>query len=182
MEVSITGQQELFNALKNFEQQAVLKDADYALQRAGMYIIADAQETLRQKNINTTGRLSQSGRVQRVKDGFDVGFMSGESNYAGAVEFGRRPGLPPPYKKIRQWLRKKHSGDFNAIRSAAAFAGKKYQSYLTGIAIATAKSIGKKGTKPNPFFAPAVAKNQAMIVREIAEAIQRTINRLTTNV
>lgn len=171
MEVSITGQQELFNALKNFEQQAVLQDADRALKRAGMNIIAEAQMNLRNNHTNTTGRLSQSGRVQKTSEaggGYDVGFLSGEGNYAGAVEFGRRPGKMPPPEAMAQYVYKKHH--LSDRKKARAWGW------------ALAKSIGQKGTKPHPYFAPAVTKSQAMIVREISESIQRTINRLTTNV
>lgn len=171
MEVSITGQQELFNALRNFEQQAVLKDADLALRRAGMNIIQDAQRNIREKGITTTGRLISSGKVQKTHEaggGYDVGFMEGEKNYAGAVEFGRRPGRMPPPSMMEQYAYKKlHLKDRKQSRA---------------IGWAMAKSIAKKGTKPHPYFVPAVTKNQGTIIREISEAIQRTINRLTTNV
>ena len=168
MEVTIEGQQELFNALRNFEQQAVLRDADQALWRAGKNIIADAQDNLRSNNINTTGRLSQSGRVQKAGDGYDVGFMSGEKNYAGAVEYGRVPGRMPPPDAMAQYVYKKHH--LSDRRRARAWGW------------ALAKSIGAHGTKPHPYFAPAVERNQTAIVREISESVKRTINRLTTNV
>lgn len=171
MEVRITGQRELINALKNFEQQAALKDADRALRQAGMNIIAEAQQNLRDNHTNTTGRLSQSGKVQKATDsegGYDVGFMSGENNYAGAVEFGRRPGKMPPPDAMAQYVYKKHH--LTDRRRARAW----------GWALAV--KIGEKGTRPHPYFEPAVKNNQAKIVKEVSEAVQRTINRLTTNV
>lgn len=171
MEVRITGQQELFNALKNFEQQAILQEADQALKRAGMNIIAEAQMNLRNNHTNTTGRLSQSGRVQRTKEaggGYDVGFMSGEDNYAGAVEFGRRPGKMPPPDAMAQYVYKKHH--LTDRRRARAW----------GWALAV--KIGAKGTRPHPYFEPAVKNNQMRVLTEVADAVRRTINRLTTNV
>ena len=167
MEVQIIGQRELINALENVARKDVLRAADRGLKAAGMNIIADAQLNLRRNHTNTTGRLSQSGKVQKAEDGYDVGFMMGEENYAGAVEYGRRPGKPAPYRDIRAWLMKKNSG----LRGRPDAAG------LTSAAIAISKSIGKHGTKGQPFFEPAVRDNQAKIANTVRTEIQKVINR-----
>lgn len=179
MTVTVTGQKELAAALQQIGRGDILRAADRGLKQAGLSIIADAQVNLRHNHTNTTGRLSQSGRVQRVplEGGYDVGFMMGEQNYAGAVEYGRRAGGMPPVDAIRAWLRKKHSGRNSALRAAAAFTGRSQDRLLTSSAWAIAKSIAKSGTRPHPFFTPAVNKNHARIVREVRDAIVQVLNR-----
>ena len=165
MQVSITGIPELNNALQKLGPE-VLRAADRGLQSAGMNIIADAQETLKQEHINTTGLLSSSGRVVRTKEaggGYDVGFMSGEKNYAGAVEYGRRAGRMPPPDMLDAWAYKKfHLKDRKASRA---------------IGWAMAIHIGRHGTRPHPFFGPAVKKNQSRILSAVRDAITQVINR-----
>lgn len=165
MQIELQGQEQLFNTLSALERQIVYKDAKNGLKKAGMQIIADAQRNLRNSHINTTGRLSNSGKVQETADGqgLDVGFMSGDENYAGAVEYGRRAGKMPPPRMLAAWAYKKFQlKDWKEANSA-------------GFAIA--RLIARFGTKPHPFFKPAVEKNESRILREITEAIKRTINR-----
>jgi HK97 gp10 family phage protein len=175
MEVHIEGVEKV-NARLAALGPEVLRAADRGLKAAGMNIIADAKENLRANHTNATGRLSQSGRVQKAADGgsgYDVGFMSDKA-YAGAVEYGRRAGKlkyykklkqtrhqPPPPDELGQWAYKKHG----LPRSAGW---------------ALAWYIGAHGTKPHPFFKPAVDKNQPRIAAAVRDAVQQVTNR--TNV
>lgn len=162
MQVTISGEKEIALALKKLEPE-VLRAADRGLKAAGMNIIADAQDNLRRDNINTTGRLSQSGKVQKSQEGgYDVGFM-GDKAYAAAVEYGRRAGKMPPADEMGQWAHKKlRIGDLKIARA---------------LGWAIAKSIGKHGTKPHPFFAPAVKKNEGRVLDAIRDAVLPIINR-----
>ena len=165
MNVTITGVPELNKALAAFGKESV-QAADRGLQRAGGHIVEDAREALRKNNINATGRLSQTGRVQRTREaggGWDAGFMAGEKNYAGAVEYGRRPGRIPPPDEIASWAYKKLR-----IRDL-----KKARAIGWGAAV----NIGKHGTKPHPFFAPAVAKNRNRVLTEVRAAVLQVMNR-----
>ena len=145
MNVTITGVPELNKALAAVSREAV-QAADRGLQRAGLHIVADAQENLRKNNTNTTGRLSQTGKVQRSREaggGWDAGFMAGEKNYAGAVEYGRRPGrIPPPdemaawaYKKLRlrDWKKARAIGGLSMGGFGALHTGLKYPETFGGI-------------------------------------------------
>ena len=108
MEVHIEGIEQVNAALQRLGPE-VLRAADRGLKAAGMNIIADAKENLRANHTNATGRLSQSGRVQKAADGgsgYDVGFMSDKA-YAGAVEYGRRAGRMPPPDELGAWAYKK---------------------------------------------------------------------------
>ncbi len=164
MQLTITGIPELNAALSKLGP-AVMAAADRGLKAAGMHIIADAQDTLKRENINTTGLLSQSGKVEKATDGdgYDVGFMSGEKNYASAVEYGRRPGrIPPPDVMAAYAYKKFHIQDRKAARA---------------IGWGLAFHIGKHGTRPHPFFGPAVQKNERRVVSAIESAIAQVINR-----
>lgn len=163
MEVRIEGIEKV-NARLAALGPEVLRAADRGLRAAGMDIIADAKENLRTNHINATETLSNSGRVQPVADGsgYDVGFMSDKA-YAGAVEYGRRAGRMPPPDEMGQWAYQKlRIRDPKAARAA-------------GWALAV--SIGKHGTRPHPFFKPAVDKNQSRILAAVRDAVQQVTNR-----
>lgn len=166
MELKISGLQELHNALEKVGRKEVLAAADRGLKSAGMAIIADAQLNLRNDHINNTGLLSQTGKVVKATDaegGYDVGFMSGEKNYAGAVEYGRRAGRMPPPDVMEEWAYKKlRIRDRKAARAVG-----------WGLAF----HIAKNGTRPHPFFAPAVRKNENRVVATVRDAIRQVINR-----
>ena len=166
MEVHIEGIEQV-NARLAALGPEVLRAADRGLKTAGMHIIADAQDNLRNAHINTTGRLSQSGKVQKAAEGsgYDVGFMSDKA-YAGAVEYGRRAGRIPPPDEMGEWAYKKlRIRDRKAARAAGW---------------ALAKHIGKHGTQPHPFFKPALEKNLTRISAAVRDAVQQVTNR--TNV
>lgn len=161
MIVVVEGQKDVLKALGEVEERLVRKAAREGLIKAGRDIVKDAQYNLRDERINTTGRLSRSGKVEEQRDGtIHAGFMSGEQNYAGAVEYGRRAGKMPPIWALQEWAYKK----LRLSREEANKAG-----------YGLARNIGKRGTKPHPFFAPAVKKNQAQVVKALKEAIAKVI-------
>ena len=167
MEVHIEGIEQVNAALQRLGPE-VLRAADRGLKAAGMNIIADAKENLRANHTNATGRLSQSGRVQKAADGgsgYDVGFMSDKA-YAGAVEYGRRAGRMPPPDEMGQWAYQKLRIRDRKLARAAGWG--------------LAKHIAKHGTQPHPFFKPAVDKNQPRIAAAVRDAVQQVTNR--TNV
>ena len=179
--MTLEGYKELYVNLDKHEK-AVTKAAMEGLKQAGLNIIADAKENLRGNHSVVTGQLRASGKVQKVegeKQSIDVGFFSkgNDTGYAYFVEYGRRAGKMPPVDYIMEWLRKKSS----AFRSASRWA-KKFKissvdmdKMLRSNAFALAKTIAKKGTRPHPFFAPAVEKNESAIENAIANEILKEI-------
>lgn len=142
------------------------------LRAAGMNIIADAKDNLRGNHSVVTGGLRASGKVQKVEDdpdAIDVGFFAQGSSqgYAYFVEYGRRAtktttaGVPTLRQAIEQWLRKKF--------------GMAEGKELKSRAFLISRAIHKKGTKPHPFFAPAVEKNKADIERAIGNEIKEVL-------
>lgn len=158
--ISIEG---LDQVLKSFARadKEVRKAAMRGLQKAGLNIIADAQMNLRDNTSVVTGLLRQSGKVQKVdEDNLDVGFfdtLNRQSGYAYYVEYGRRAGRMPPPDEMAQWAYKKFQlHDRQAARQA-------------GWALAI--KIAREGTRPHPFFVPAIEKNKKKIIDAIRSAI-----------
>ena len=162
-EIELEGMGELHMKFDRVTRK-VLAEADEGLKRGGMKIIAGAQLNLKANGTNNTGLLSNSGKVQKIDSGYDVGFFSreGSNGYAEFIEYGRRSGRFPPLKMIREWVWKKLRVDRKRLDSA---------SYLIG------RKIARKGTRPQPFFSPAVKDNEREIVDAISEAIDKVTGR-----
>ena len=159
----VDGERELFlNMQKTLDGS--IRAGMRGLEKAALNIIADAKENLRGNESVVTGQLRASGRVQRAQDddqALDAGFFGqGSSGYAVFVEYGRRAGKFPPIDFIRQWVKKKFQIPENEAKS---------------IGFLIARKIAKKGTKPHPFFGPAVEKNQKAVSDAITAEIQNAI-------
>lgn len=158
------------------------------LRQAGMNIIADAKQNLKNGGHIATGVLMASGRVQKVEgdpDSIDVGFFSKDSKngYAYFVEYGRRSGKMPPVDMLMEWMRKRTSKS-SALKSALAhIEGRRVRResaytkdyLLRSAAWGLAKWIAKHGTRPHPFFGPAVEKNKMDIERAISTAVKEEL-------
>lgn len=162
MELWLEGEKELFANMQK-KLGGLGKAGREALQKGGMLIVNEAKTNLRNNRSVVTGLLRSSGKVQKVQgdeDAVDAGFFSQQTTggYAFFVEYGRRAGKMPPPAMLIEWCRKK-------LRLPEKLAN------LRGWAMA--KLIAKKGTRPHPFFAPAVDKNKKAVVDAIAEAINK---------
>lgn len=157
--LSITGLDTLAAGMKKAtaESRAI---AMQGLEKGAANIVADAQDNLRKNSSVVTGLLRQSAKVQRM-DGvtIDAGFFdtrNKQGGYAWFVEYGRRAGRMPPPDEIVQWARKKFSLDPKAARA---------------MGWAMAVKIARRGTRPHPFFAPAIEKNRRELIRVMQEAL-----------
>ena len=159
---SIRGLQELLKNMDRMEDD-IRREAMLGLEKAGKNIIEDAQRNLRQDKINTTGVLSQSGKTQRVDENtVEAGFIADNGNgYAEFVEYGRRSGRMPPPDVMGEWAYKKLRIRKREIADRVGWA--------------LAVRIGQKGTRPHPFFKPAVDKNQSKIKGVIQDAIDKIL-------
>lgn len=143
-------------------KKAVRMAAFKGLQKAALDILVDAINNLRANGSIVTGLLRQSGKVQRVAEvTLDAGFFdtkNDKSGYAYFVEYGRRAGRMPPPDELAQWAYKKYKLHDRKLARQVGWA--------------MAVKIAKEGTKPHPFFAPAIDKNKTRII----ERIQNEIN------
>lgn len=162
MELWLEGERELFANMQK-KLGGLGKAGREALQKGGMLIVNDAKINLRNNRSVVTGLLRSSGKVQKVQgdeDAVDAGFFSQQTTggYAFFVEYGRRAGKMPPPDMLIEWCRKK-------LRLPEKLA--KARGW------AMARAIARKGTRPHPFFGPAVEKNKKAVVDAIAEAIDK---------
>lgn len=144
---------------------------DKALQAVGLEIIAEAKVNLNANKTNNTGMLRSSGKVQKAEDGtVDAGFFSSEqqNGYAEYVEYGRGPskkkGAIPLEDSLKAWVHRK--------------LGIAYGKELDSATFLIARKIHRKGTKPQPFFAPAVQK----IEEKFEEIVSKYIKNESKNV
>lgn len=186
--IRVEGERELQMKMQRF-MTANLTSARQSLAEAGMLIVNDAKDNLRQNKSIATGQLRASGRAQAVEgdpDAVDVGFFSEgtQGGYAAYVEYGRRSGKMPPVEMLMEWLRKKTTTS-RALQSAIVhIEGRRRRrenaytkdDLLRSAAWGLAKSIAKKGTQPHPFFTPAVEKNKKAVTDAIQEAIRKDID------
>ena len=169
--MQVEGLRELHLAIERKTEETISAGRK-GLRAAGMNIIADAKDNLRGNHSVVTGQLRSSGKVQAVEgdeDAIDAGFFAQGSSqgYAYFVEYGRRAtktttaGVPTLRQAIEQWLRKKF--------------GMAEGKELTSRAFLISRAIHKKGTKPHPFFAPAVEKNKASIENAVSESVKEIL-------
>ena len=156
-----------------------------ALQKAGLVIVEKAKNNLKDNGSVASGFLRSSGQVQKVADdpdSVDAGFFSTKSKggYAFYVENGRRAGGLPPVDEIAHWLRKKNRtrpSVKSALKSAAVFSGKSVGDYVTSLAWAIAKKIARQGTRPHPFFKPAIESTKGEVAKILKDAIKKEIDK-----
>lgn len=169
MDVRIEGLQSL-RANMDRVTKKVHEEADKALQSAALEIIAEAKVNLDQNGSIAFGNLRKSGKVQKNKDGLiDAGFFSSEQDngYAAYVEFGRgptktqTPGDVTLETSLRAWVHRKLGIPEGEELDRAAFL--------------IARKIHRKGTRPKPFFAPAVQKVEAKIGQIIDKIIKKAL-------
>jgi HK97 gp10 family phage protein len=166
MELEIEGLNEL---RANFDKIVRKVDAEAikGLQAAGLEIVAEAKRNLNQNKTNNTGTLRASGKVQRDKDGVDAGFFSEGSSegYASFVEYGRGPtqraGQIPLRTMLKAWVHRK--------------LGVPYGKELESATFLIARKIHRKGTKPQPFFTPAVKKFEDKVKDIVSDIIDKAL-------
>ena len=169
--IQVEGLRELHLAFEKKAEETISAGRK-GLRAAGMNIIADAKDNLRGNHSVVTGQLRAMGKVQKVEDdpdAIDAGFFARGSSqgYAYFVEYGRRAtktttaGVPTLRQAIEQWLRKKF--------------GMAEGKELKSRAFLISRAIHKRGTKPHPFFAPAVEKNKASIENAISESVKEIL-------
>lgn len=162
--ISVEG---LENVLRGLEKadRTVRKAAFRGLQAGGLDIINEAKGNLRENTSVVTGLLRSSGKVQKTgEESLDVGFFDTQNRghgYAAYVEYGRGPGKRPPINELVRWFIKKHR-----VPERLAWA------YATNMA----KRVALEGTRPHPFFWPAVEKCKTKILDRIRDAVRNATN------
>lgn len=166
--IGIEGVAQVLKAMERY-RVAINREALNGLKRCGMGIIADGQRNLRQNTPPTwaTGLLGNSGKVivNKDDDSVDAGFFDKRTDhsegYAMYVEYGRPAGKMPPPSAFDTWFLRKFKIKDPKERLSLGWA--------------MAKHIARWGTKPHPFFYPAVDKWKERIIRNTSEAIKKVL-------
>ena len=131
----------------------------YELKACATDILGKSVKNLEKNKSVATSNLSTSGRIEKVKDGYTVGYLA---SYAWIVEFGRKSGSYVPIKPLMAWVHKKRIAFVDKVMtrgknkgSVKQVKGVRYEQRVKSIAIAISKSIQKKGINPKPFLVPA---------------------------
>ena len=160
--IQLEGLPELLKALAKCDRD-IIDEALNGLATGGAEIIKDAKLNLTNNGSVVTGLLRESGHVIRKGDDITAGFFDtkNQSGYAMYVEYGRRSGKMPPVETLEAWVYKRFQlKDWKAARAAAW---------------AMARTIAKEGTKPHPFFGPAIKKNFRKIINAVRNAVRKKI-------
>lgn len=166
MDVKIEGLREL-KADFGKTVRKVDAEAMKGLQTAGLEIVAEAKRNLNQNKTNNTGTLRASGKVQKDNDGVDAGFFSEGSSegYASFVEYGRGPtqkaGQIPLRTTLKAWVHRK--------------LGVPYGKELDSATFLITRKIHRKGTKPQPFFTPAIKKFEDKVKDIVSNIIDKAL-------
>lgn len=165
-EIKIEGLRELKADFAEVKRRAG-EGSTRGLQEAGLEIVAEAKKNLNQNKTNNTGTLRASGKVQTDREGVDAGFFSNGSGegYASYVEYGRGPtqkaGQIPLRTTLKAWVHRKLGVPYGKELETATFL--------------IARKIHRKGTKAQPFFAPAVKKFEDKISDVVGKFIDEAI-------
>lgn len=97
-------------------------------------------------------------------------------DYAGFVHDGRKPGSrPPPVEPILKWMRVKPI----RLRSREGGFVKATEQGMRSAAFAIARSIGRRGIEPNPYFSDAITSELEKYGPDFLAALKKEIeNRL----
>lgn len=189
MSITLEGERELFLKME-YRLEGCEKAGRRGLRKGALKIVNDAKGKLKTNGSVVTGMLRASGKVQAVEgdpDAVDAGFFSQDTKggYAYFVEYGRRAGKMPPVEMLMEWLRKRTSKS-KALRSAVNIlegrrkrreAAYTKDDLLRSAAWGLARHIAKKGTRPHPFFGPAVEENKNAVNEYIAEEVEKETKR-----
>lgn len=174
MSITLEGERELFLNMQR-RLDGCTQAGRRGLRKGALKIVNDAKGKLKTNGSVVTGMLRASGKVQAVEgdpDAIDAGFFgqNGRGGYAAYVEYGRGPtkakksdGILTLREALEQWIKKK-------LRFSKPADIKRMAFFM-------ARKIHKYGTRPHPFFTPAVEDNKNTISEYIAEEVAKETKR-----
>lgn len=134
------------------------------LERYAEAFIKNAQQNLDKNDSNASGALQRSMELDKIViDDRMMKVTISLEDYWYYLEHGRKAGKMPPIQPIIEWIESKPvppKVEGLTVRQRA---------------FAIARSIGKNGTKPHPFFESAKQQTWKQFKDEIAEAVHEDI-------
>ena len=139
--------------------EKLVRSVDMAVGKAAHAVVRDAVENLDRNKTNNTGDLRKSIQATRLATAVWKAFVGQE--YGVYVEYGTRPHFPPP-SEIEKWVVRKLGIKGKEARKAAW---------------AIAQTIARRGTRPQPFWRPAVKNAPEYLERFVQEAVEEVLRR-----
>jgi hypothetical protein len=176
--------------VKLIERSGNLNDRLYepvwnAMNQAGKLLEDQIKQNLTDNDSIATGDLRgsvSSGEVQISKDAVSIEVGAGRGlPYAQAVESGSQPHTPPlsitePGQPLYEWVAVKHLAGTYHIRTGRRMGGKARQiDENQQMARAIWAKIRKVGTRPHPYFFPALEQTKEQIVHLFEKATEQIL-------
>lgn len=170
------------------EQSGDLREEIYfpihdAMAQAGKLLEEQIKQNLIDNDSIATGDLRgsvSSSEVQVTKDAIFVEVGAGRGlPYAQAVEYGTKPHTPPlsitePGQPLYEWVRIKRLAGVYSVRTGKRLGSKAKQiDENRQMARAIWAHIRKFGTKPHPYFEPAIEQTKEQIRKLFEEAVEK---------
>lgn len=154
-----------------------------AMGQAGKLLEEQIKQNLTDNDSIATGDLRgsvSSSEVQVTKDAIFVEVGAGRGlPYARAVEYGTKPHTPPlsitePGQPLYEWVRIKQLAGIYSVRTGRRLGSKaKQMDENRRAARAIWAKIRKFGTKPHPYFEPAIEQTRERIMKLFEEAVNK---------
>ncbi|NPV78246.1 MAG: HK97 gp10 family phage protein [Anaerolineae bacterium] len=172
------------------EQSGDLREEVYfpihdAMAQSGKLLEDQIKQNLTDNDSVATGDLRgsvSSGEVQVTKDAIFVEVGAGRGlPYAQAVEYGSKPHTPPlsitePGQPLYEWVRIKQLAGIYSVRTGRRLGSKAKQiDENRRVARAIWAHIRRFGTKPHPYFEPALEQTKEQIMRLFQEAVEQVV-------
>jgi hypothetical protein len=156
-----------------------------AMGQAGKLLEDQIKQNLTDNDSIATGDLRgsvSSSDVQVTREAIFVEVGAGRGlPYARAVEYGTKPHTPPlsitePGQPLYEWVRIKQLAGTYSVRTGRRLGSKAKQiDENRQMARAIWAHIRKFGTKPHPYFAPAIEQTGERIMKLFEEAVEKIV-------
>jgi hypothetical protein len=183
--VQVEGLQEL---IRQLEHSGDLREKIYfpihdAMAQAGRLLEDQIKQNLTENDSVVTGDLRgsvSSSEVQITKEAIFIEVGAGRGlPYARAVEYGTKPHTPPlsitePGQPLYKFVEIKRLTGLYSIKTGRRLGGNKRQvDENRQAARAIWAHIRKFGTRPHPYFMPAIEQTKERIVKLFEEAVEK---------
>ena len=188
--ITITGLEKIVDEIGKFTD---LNDRVYApiwdaMAQAGKLLEEQIKQNLTDNDSVATGDLRasvSSSEVQVTERAIFVEVGAGRGlPYARAVEYGSKPHTPPlsitePGQPLYEWVRIKQLAGVYSVRTRKRLGSKAKQIYENRqMARAIWAHIRKYGTKPHPYFEPAISQTAERISKLFEQAVEKIAENL----
>lgn len=181
--VHIKGLQEITRLLDGDLSEKVYFPIHDAMEQSGKLLEDQIKQNLTDNDsvvIDDLRGSVSSSEVQVTKDAIFIEVGAGRGlSYARAVEYGTKPHTPPlsitePGQPLYKFVEIKRLAGLYSVKTGRRLGGKKRQmDENRQAARAIWAHIRKFGTRPHPYFMPAIEQTKERIVKLFEEAVEK---------